>query len=458
MKRHVLWVSVVFLLVASSTYAAPVGPGGRIYYTRTAYHSGSDNSAELLRLDVDTNWDVVADCGTIATVLNQYALNTGGTIGPGIVTSPEILHPRASHDGSATGGDGSVFLAHYYDCGTHTRYTKVLPDGTTSVLHPGIGDDSAAPSTGGQSAIPYVIDRDGQATGRAASPMTVGGRVFAWYDTNANDDLTDAGDVCVRDGSHGSIGYGGDAEVGGNPNDSSTRGTVYCNSYRSIYAVSYTGDADCHTWTSGTFFDFYDWATATGGEHDDWYFRMNSSALATGDTDGDGNEDVYTICTDTRGLAITTPSIVRFADLDDSGRIDAYGVDIAKIIYDSDTLGGTDNNLGNGDVELIKDPTTGKWTLLILERGSSWSGTDGRILAVELADNGDFAGTTDAFKIVLTGIETGGNMSHPETRDDLWGIEFDAEPGGVIPEPASVLLIGTGVLGLVGYLRRRRMS
>ena len=451
MKRLLLCVSLV-VLFASSTYATPSGPGGRIYYTRTAYRSYSDNSTELLRLDVDTSWNVLTNHGTIATVLNQYALNTGGTVGIRIVTSPEILHPRANRDGTVASGDGSVFLAHYFDCGTHTHYTKVMPDGTTSILHPGIGDDSAAPSTGGESAVPYVIDPEGEASGRAATIITGAGRRFAWYDMNSNDSLEDDCDVCVRDGSLGSVSYGGDAEVGGNVNDSSKRETVWSNSYSTIRRSEYTGDADCHTWAgAATFFTISDWITP----HPDWYFRFNESALATGDTDGDNNEDIYMICSDTRGTGITTTSIVRFADLDGTGRIDAYGVDMAKVIYDSDTLGGTENNLRNGDVELIRDPRTGKCTLLILERGSSWSGIDGRILAVELADNGDFAGGTDAFKIVLTGIETGGNVSHPETRDDPWGIEFDAD---VIPEPGTLLLVGTGLLGAIGYVRRRRMS
>jgi hypothetical protein len=31
-------------------------------------------------------------------------------------------------------------------------------------------------------------------------------------------------------------------------------------------------------------------------------------------------------------------------------------------------------------------------------------------------------------------------------------------PGGEIPEPGTLLLLGTGVLGVLGYMRRRRMQ
>jgi len=134
---------------------------------------------------------------------------------------------------------------------------------------------------------------------------------------------------------------------------------------------------------------------------------------------------------------------------------------MARIIYNNDTLAGattwptTNNLVYSGDLELIQDPETRKWTLLILQTASSWSGVDGRIIAMALADNGDFAGGAENFKIVLSGIETGGPSASPSTRQELYGMEFDADP---IPEPGTLLLIGTGVLGFMGYLRRRRMQ
>lgn len=66
---------------------------------------------------MDTSWDVVDDCGVIATVTNRADLRSNRKY----VTSPEILHRRADGDGLPTGGNGAVFLAGYYDTDNHVR-------------------------------------------------------------------------------------------------------------------------------------------------------------------------------------------------------------------------------------------------------------------------------------------------------------------------------------------------
>jgi hypothetical protein len=38
------------------------------------------------------------------------------------------------------------------------------------------------------------------------------------------------------------------------------------------------------------------------------------------------------------------------------------------------------------------------------------------------------------------------------------GFELDMNPVAAIPEPATLLLFGTGALGALGWLRRRRMK
>jgi len=44
-----------------------------------------------------------------------------------------------------------------------------------------------------------------------------------------------------------------------------------------------------------------------------------------------------------------------------------------------------------------------------------------------------------------------------EHVDFLDKIEFDSALN-VVPEPTTLLLVGTGLLGAIGYVRRRRMS
>ena len=445
-----LLVCSLAVLAASSVWAAPVGPGGRLYVTRTS-NGGADCITQLLRIDVDTNWDVTTNYGAIASPLNNRGLNAGGYLK---VTSPEILHPRD------LGGDGSVFLAGYFDNGDHTRYNRITPDGTVSLMHPGVGNDygtsdgfaNRTKSTGGfdkSYGAAYVVDRTGQATGRAGSVACVSGNPYGanvWYDMNSNDVLTDPGDAWVYPFYDWSE-YDDDLEIGGSPGNGSVQDTMWFHGNYEIHYTQYTGSADCHTWAPNVNVKvFYNWQTA--GTDMQYLFRNNG--IAVGDTDGDGRTDVYALTTDPQLTAHNLGTIVRLADLDGDGNVDCSTTDLCQIVYDSLTLTGTENdipNYGYSDLELVQDPATGQWTLLFLQRGTT--AATGRIVALTLSDNGAFAGGADNFKVIADGLNAA-NFA-------LYGLEFDADPAA-IPEPATLLLMGTGALGVLGYIRRRRMA
>ena len=126
MKRIGLVLVVTGWVAVSGAFAAPVGSGGRLYYTVTDYRDVADNVTRLFRVDVDSNWDNLTAGTQIATVANEYGL-LGGTSTTydrkhRSCTSPEILHPRKY------GGDGKIRV-------NDDGITAALPDGDVLIVY-----------------------------------------------------------------------------------------------------------------------------------------------------------------------------------------------------------------------------------------------------------------------------------------------------------------------------------
>ena len=92
------------------------------------------------------------------------------------------------------------------------------------------------------------------------------------------------------------------------------------------------------------------------------------------------------------------------------------------------------------DVELWINPQNGDRVLL-------FNTNQGELFALELADNG--VAVVDG-KEILDDMSVSGNTYR-------LGFELDLNEVTPIPEPATMLLAGTGLLGALGWVRRRRM-
>ncbi|HUW57303.1 MAG TPA: PEP-CTERM sorting domain-containing protein, partial [Planctomycetota bacterium] len=123
-----------------------------------------------------------------------------------------------------------------------------------------------------------------------------------------------------------------------------------------------------------------------------------------------------------------------FIDLDDNGSANDVGEQ--HLAWDDD--GANEPSVWR-DIELITD-AQGK--MVIVGVGLDRAGGD-RIIFLPLDDNGVYDNTDVAYIAGGTDWDMG-NVRHFEIQ--------------LIPEPATMLLLGTGILGAIGYIRRRRMT
>jgi len=489
MKKLAIAVGVL-LMAASLAQAISDGPGGRLYITYKYSDNVASNLVNYQSLLINTDWTINYE-GRAAYTYNQhgslldnYQYSQHQQVG-GI--SPEVY--TAAGNGFATLVTGlnynnsEVCYSASYQAldilkigtanGGMTGLPAILSDGRgVPGAHPGWGVDPGNPANTPSTERSFFAAPDimGGFTGDAQNAFVTHGysRYEGWYIVS---DYHSDGDVADNVEDYEACEYGSD-----------WGGTDGRRDFEILGNKMYGMGADWGV-TGGN--GFYGWSTAGIG----YLQREGDGSLTahpffwstTGGAPGEDNEHIM-VPGYGPGVAVTwagigaveiqgrntiyapiyaggTRVIAMLRDINGDG--DAMDNEFGEVIgvYDagSANAGNWDNPATEADIEVVKN-ADGKLFLLVTQPVEGWH-LGKRILVIELLDNGDYVGGNSGVTTILytkhykSGVVSGGG-DWPSNYDFGTSIEFDAF---VIPEPATMLLLGTSALGVLGYLRRRRM-
>ena len=447
-----LMIAAVVLMMCTVSYGITAGPGGRLYFTERTQDEFGDYYIHLMSYEIDTNWDVVG-----AQSPNDHGLildNSDGNLNMkdnwGI--SPEIETYAGSGFGAkivvgANYNQTPTSLYSGYEVMDLLRVTTSDGGHLVQVLGTGRVGHAAWYSSNdnfGHTDRGVYGGVDPAGGFLNAGEFLVQGSDYRRYlsvvtDSNSDGDVTDS-DEDYLNFTTNALGFEEDAEFVGN---------------KLWIANSYNNPAGDGIW-------YYE-RQLDGTISNAVRFVQNDPARLEFGQNGlsiygyamvadviDGHDAVWVVNQAQNwinGVQSAYADLLFFIDLNDDG--DAMDAGEATIIFQNADASGSVNDPMSGwtDMELVEH--NGSKFLMVQNTTNTWN-VGRRVFVLELLDNGDYKGGDESFHLIYA-TDLGGEGGDWEIGTE---IEFDS----VIPEPGTWLLFGTGIIGLFGYIQRRRMK